>query len=97
MLSWAHEDPQLPVSLEIDNLERMFRSTYRYDVERWNIPDNDAHFSVAEKVMSFSKREDDSREHLKIVYYAGYARLMETRSLALMRYVHVDLLPSRGR
>jgi hypothetical protein len=86
MLSWADEDPQLPVSLEIEKSETTFRAYYHYEVEHFLIPDEDCHFEVAAKVMKFVKPEADSKAHLKIVYYAGHARLLDTRALALTRY-----------
>jgi len=85
MLSWADEDPQLPVSQEINSLELVFRNIYHFETERWEIPDKDSHFKLAEKVMAFTRPEDDSASHLKILYYAGHARLMDTRNLAWTR------------
>lgn len=85
MLSWADEDPKLPVSLEASKLEAIFTDLYHYEVEQWTIPDEESHFALAARVMSFVKPESDSKTHLKIVYYAGQARLLDTRTLALIR------------
>lgn len=85
MLSWADEDPRLPVSLEVEKLATIFRVFYHYEVEEWVIPDEDCHFELAAKVMKFVKPEVDSKAHLKIVYYAGHAKLLDTRALALVR------------
>jgi hypothetical protein len=86
MLSWADEDPQLPVSQEIDALQEVFRDLYHFDTEIWEIPALNSHYKLVEKIMEFVKPEEDSNTHLKIVYYAGRARLMETRTLAWARY-----------
>ena len=87
MLSWEEEDPQLPVSYEIDKLYGVFQNVYRFETEHWKIPNNNCHYRLTEKVMEFVSPTDDIDHHLKIVYYAGHARLMETRSLAWTRYV----------
>jgi hypothetical protein len=86
MLSWADEDPMLPVSREIDELHRVFRDVYHFETDRWTIPDLDSHFKVTKKVMDFVKPTPDNKSKLKIVYYAGHARLMSTRGLAWTRY-----------
>ena len=86
MLSWADEDPKLPVSLEVESLASVFQHRYNYNVEQWRIPEENCHFELAAKVMTFVEPESDSKSHLKIVYYAGHARLLDTRALALTRY-----------
>jgi hypothetical protein len=87
MLSWEEEDPQLPVSYEIDKLYGVFQNVYRFETEHWKIPNHNCHYRLTEKIMDFVSPTDDIDRHLKIVYYAGHARLMETRSLAWTRYV----------
>lgn len=86
MISWADEDPQLPVSVEIDQLASVFEGVYHFKVEQWKIPDENCHFELAAKVMKFVEPDFGSERHLKIVYYAGHARLLDTRALALVRY-----------
>ncbi|KAH7350614.1 hypothetical protein BKA65DRAFT_475994 [Rhexocercosporidium sp. MPI-PUGE-AT-0058] len=81
MLSWANEDPNLPVSQEIDKLYDVFQNQYRYKTDRWTIPDENCHYKLTEKIMDYVKPAEDSKTHLKIVYYAGHARLTETRLL----------------
>jgi hypothetical protein len=73
MMSWEDEDPQLPVSLELDELEQVFRLSYHFHTEKWEIPETNCHYKVDEKVIGFVKPEEDSGTHLKIVYYAGHA------------------------
>ncbi len=85
MLSWADEDPKLPVSLEMDQLYEVFRKIYHYETERWAIPDENCHYELTGKIMDFVKPDADSKAHLKIVYYAGHARLLETRQLVWTR------------
>jgi hypothetical protein len=70
ILSWEEEDPKLPVSLEIAKLYAIFRKDYGFDVEVWKIPTNHSHFEL----------------HLKIVYYAGHARLAKNRTLVWTGY-----------
>jgi hypothetical protein len=67
-------------------LAHIFQHLYNYNVEQWRIPDENCHFEFAAKVMKFVEPESDSESHLKIVYYAGHARLLDTRALALTRY-----------
>lgn len=73
LLSWADEDPKLPVSLEIDQLAETFISYYGYGVEIWLIPAEDSHNKVQAKILQFLDGSDTS--HLKVVYYAGHGRL----------------------
>lgn len=87
MLSWEDEDPQLPVSQEIQKLYEVFRDDYRYETEHWTIPDEYSHWKLTEKIMDFVKPGEDSKTHLRIVYYAGHARLTETRLLVWTRFV----------
>ena len=87
MLSWADEDPNLPVSQEIDKLQLIFQNVYGFDTEHWEIPDRMSHYKTNERVMDFVRPRDDDTTDLKIVYYAGHARLMQTRALALTRQV----------
>lgn len=87
ILSWEDEDPQLPVSQEIRSLYHLFNEVYSYETERWTIPDEHSHWKLTEKVMDFVKPTEDSKTHLKIVYYAGHARLTDTRLLVWTRLV----------
>ena len=85
MLSRADEDPQLPVSLEVQKLVNVIKDCYHYNVEQWKIPDENCHFELATKVMRFVEPRNDSSSQLKTVYYAGHARFLDTRALALTR------------
>ncbi|KAE9379701.1 hypothetical protein N431DRAFT_553822 [Stipitochalara longipes BDJ] len=82
ILSWEDEDPQLPVSIEIEKLYAVFQHVYHFETEHWKIPNHNCHYRVTKKIMDFVAPTDDIDHHLKIVYYAGHARLMDTRSLA---------------
>lgn len=73
LLSWEAEDPNLPVSVEINELEDVFTNIYRYDVEKWLIPSDNCHNLLQTKVLEFLGSNDP--EHLKIVYYAGHGKL----------------------
>jgi len=85
MLRWADEDPNLPVSVEINKLNDVFHEIYHYETETWNIPTEDCHYRLNEKIMDFVKPTEESQTHLKIVYYAGHARLLDTRLLVWTR------------
>ena len=41
MLKWQDEDPNLPVSYDIAKLSHVFKETYGYETELWEIPDDD--------------------------------------------------------
>ncbi|CZR65114.1 uncharacterized protein PAC_15014 [Phialocephala subalpina] len=82
LISWSDEDPKLPVSLEIEKLHRVFQDVYGYDTEHWKIPDQNCHHKLTKKIVDFVEPTDESTKQLKIVYYAGHARLLDTRVLA---------------
>jgi hypothetical protein len=73
LLSWEDEDPQLPVSLEIDALKDVLVNLYGFEVEEWKIPAHDSHMELNLKILQFLK--DSSTKHLKVVYYAGHGKL----------------------
>ena len=85
LLSWEDEDPQLPVSLEIEKLFSVFHNIYHFDTEIWKIPDENPHYKLNQKVLDFVVPEPQSTNHLKIVYYAGHGRLSRERTLQLTR------------
>lgn len=73
LLSWEDEDPQLPVSLEINTLKDVLVNLYGFEVEEWKIPARDSHIGLNRKILQFL--EDSSTKHLKVVYYAGHGKL----------------------
>lgn len=81
MLSWQDEDPNLPVSIEISRLSDVFEHVYKFEVELWKIPTKHSHFELNQKIGAFVRPGDDDTQHLKIVYYAGHARLAKNRTL----------------
>jgi len=85
MLRWADEDPNLPFSVEINKLNDVFHEIYHYETEIWNILTENCHYRLNEKIMDFVKPTEESQRHLKIVYYAGHARLLDTRLLVWTR------------
>jgi hypothetical protein len=87
MISWEDEDPRLPVSLEMEKLKRVFQDLYQFHTEHWKIPDQNSHHKLAKKIVDFVEPTEQSATHLKIIYYAGHARLLDTRGLAWTRYV----------
>jgi len=85
MLKWEDEDPNLPVSLEIGRLFRVFKDIYHFQTEVWDIKDRDCHAEVNQKILDFSRLGGNSKEDLKIVYYAGHGKLTMTRLLSWTR------------
>jgi hypothetical protein len=85
IFKWEVEDPKLPVSLEILELQEVLGQIYHYDIEVFEIPEKQSHARVSEKVNTFIAINDDSKDDLKIVYYAGHGRLSKTRDLVWTR------------
>lgn len=73
LLSWEDEDPQLPVSLEIEELKDVFVNLYGFEVDEWFIPPINSHGALNLKILQFL--QDSCAKHLKLVYYAGHGRL----------------------
>jgi hypothetical protein len=86
ILKWEGEDPQLPISLEILKLLNVFVNIYHFETEVWDIPDEDCHVSVNQKILDFKRLGSDSKDDLKVLYYGGHGRLIRNRSLAWSRY-----------
>jgi hypothetical protein len=85
MLCWEDEDPKLPVSLEIEKLFNVFKYTYNFETEVWRIPDRNCHARTNQKILNFVEMGEDSSDHLKIIYYAGHAKLSKNRLLTWTR------------
>ena len=86
MLKWEDEDPNLPVSYEIPQLEGVFKDVYHFRTEIWDIPNEDCHDKVNQKILDFKRLGGGSKKDLKIVYYAGHGRLTRNRGLSWTRY-----------
>ena len=87
LLSWEDEDPNLPVSIEINELSAVFEDGYGFETEKWKIPDQNSHARLNRKILDFVVTEDDPRDYLFIVYYAGHAKLTSDRLLSWTRFV----------
>ena len=85
MLCWEDEDPRLPVSVEIEKLFQVFHDIYHFDTEIWKIPDENPHHNLNLKVLDFVTPSEESKDHLKIVYYAGHGKLSRERTLLWTR------------
>jgi hypothetical protein len=85
MLKWEDEDPQLPVSYDIPKLQDVFEKTYGFETELWDIKDNDCHMEVNQKIIDFSRKGGNSKEDLKILYYAGHGKITRNRLLSWTR------------
>ena len=87
MIMWEDEDPKLPVSDEIKKLERVFKNIYHFNTEVWSIPDLDCHAEVNQKILDFTRSGGNFKDDLKIVFYAGHAKLTMNRLLSWTRSV----------
>jgi hypothetical protein len=87
IFKWKTEDPKLPVWHEIEELCRVLDEIYGYEIEVFEIPDQKSHAKSVEKITAFIAINDDSKNDLKIVYYAGHSRLSNTRDLVWLRCV----------
>lgn len=68
LLRWA-DDPT--ASADIDALEQTFHSHYHYNTQRWLIPsDANPTLKLLQHLASFL--DNTPRNHLLIIYYAGY-------------------------
>jgi len=86
LLSWEDEDPDLPISSEIRELADTFANLYGYQVEEFLIPaEDDSHNKLQVKILQFLWHSDPT--HLKIVYYAGHAKLASNGQPLLTRYL----------
>jgi hypothetical protein len=87
MFSWATEDWRLPVNSEIAGLGEVLENIYHYKVEEFKIPDQRSHNKVTAKIIDFIEKNDDDPAELKIVYYAGHARLSKSKDVVWARHV----------
>jgi hypothetical protein len=86
LLSWEDEDPELSISSEIRELADTFANLYGYHVEEWLIPaEEDSHNRLQVKILQFLWASNPG--HLKIVYYAGHAKLGSRGQSVLTRYL----------
>jgi len=86
LLCWDDEDPKLPVSTEIEDLEHMFANVYHFEVEIWTIPSEGSHKKLNRKVLDFVELGEDSKDDLKIVYYGGHGMLANNRQSSWAMY-----------
>jgi hypothetical protein len=91
LLCWDDEDPRLPVSTEIEDLDDMFANMYHFEVEIWKIPSEGSHKKLNRKILDFVELGDDSKDDLKIVYYGGHGMLANNRQSSWARYETLSL------
>ena len=72
---------------EITGLRQVLENIYHYKVEEFKIPDQKSHNKVTTKIVDFIDVNDDDPAQLKIVYYAGHARLSKSKDVVWARYV----------
>ncbi|KAH8587443.1 hypothetical protein B0O99DRAFT_494001, partial [Bisporella sp. PMI_857] len=81
LICWEDEDPQLPVSIEVNGLANVFEVVYNYRVEVWKIPSEGSHKRLNRKILDFVELGGDRKGDLKIVYYGGHGMLARNRQL----------------
>jgi hypothetical protein len=86
IVCWEDEDPNLPVSIEVDELCDVFHKVYRFVVNVWKIPDEGSHKKLKSE-MDFVELGGDSKDDLKIVYYGGHGMLAHNRHSCWARYL----------
>jgi hypothetical protein len=91
LLKWEDEDPNLPVSYEISRLQDVFVNVYHFETEIWDIPDEDCHDKVNQKILDFKRLGSNRKDDLKILYYGGHGKLTRNQSLAWTRSVGFPL------
>jgi hypothetical protein len=69
-LSW--ENDNLGVKEEINQLQRVFSKLYRFEIHEYKIRGEKPSRDTQSKVATFL-RDNDSNDHLLILYYAGHA------------------------
>lgn len=84
LLSWEDEESDLKILSEIRELSDTFANLFGYHVEEWLIPAEDSHNKLQVKILQFLWESNPS--HLKIVYYAGHAKLASNGRPMLTRY-----------
>lgn len=92
LLSW--EDDNLGVATEIDELEKVFRDIFNYQVDRWKIPSHKSHNALVYHLMR-SLGNFESNDKLFIVYYGGHGFMNDDRQCVWLRYVSPPL-PAYG-
>jgi hypothetical protein len=75
LLYWEDEDPELPVSLKVDELHDIFQAIFCYHVEVWKISGESSHLKLNRKILDFIELGSDSKDDLKVEYYGGYGML----------------------
>ncbi|KAF7883779.1 hypothetical protein EAF00_011091 [Botryotinia globosa] len=79
LISWEDEDPQLPISLEVYELDIILASIYKYKIQIYRIPCGGSHKKLNQKILDFFELGGDSKEDPKIVYYGGHGILAQNR------------------
>ncbi len=69
-LRWESDD--LGVVTESNNLQHVFEDLYHYHVQSFQIPDERPDTSLKRQILQFL--ENDGKDTLLIVYYAGHAK-----------------------
>jgi hypothetical protein len=67
LLSWEEEDPNLPVSLEIQELKAILEELYGYNVEEWLIPGEDCHNRLQSRILEILGDSDRRISRSRII------------------------------
>jgi hypothetical protein len=95
MLEWEGQESDLQGSSEVFNL---FKSTFYFDTERWQIPSQDSQAAVSKTLNAFlqSSHESNDNECLKILYYSGYSRQLKADNLILTKFASSTKIHTRN-
>lgn len=88
---WAEGDANRPAPVEISKLFSVFKDTFHFDTQYFKIPSENTSDIVTERISDFVKLGGDSEDHLKIVFYAGDARVTKNKRLVWIRYARMIL------
>lgn len=75
-LRWKSDD--LGVVTESNDLQLVFQDLYHYQVESYKIPDERPDTALKRRLLKFL--ENDAKDTLLIVYYAGHAKIHESHT-----------------
>ncbi|KAI6708206.1 hypothetical protein JHW43_009264 [Diplocarpon mali] len=81
LMFWAEEDSDRSAPAEILELLEVFQHFFGYDATVFPIPPSGAPAAVTHTIAAFIEEGGNSDKHLKIVYYAGDARMDENDRL----------------
>ncbi|KAG7290960.1 hypothetical protein NEMBOFW57_000966 [Staphylotrichum longicolle] len=93
MLHWKSDD--LFVLPELEDLEKCLREYYNFETDIFSIPSENSHLELMLKIGDMVKQHE-SDETLFVVYYAGHARIDESRQSTWCAWSAIQTLLERS-